>query len=195
MINIVHDVVGSYRQLIEANSYPGKINSFSQYIKKNTIITPFYHTTLLFVYMLLDSEVSFCVVGEKSEQSSKLISKLTYAKQTSVELADFIFILSSADDEQINDTIIKAKIGDLIDPHKSATLICEVESVTKGAGYTISGPGIKNEERMNIDFCKDWAQLRQEKNKEFPLGIEMYFVDENSDILALPRTTQMKGVE
>lgn len=193
MINIVHDIVGSYRGLVEANSYPGEISSLSQYVKKNTIVTPFYSTTLLFVYMLLDSEVTFCVVGDKAEESSDMIAKLTYAKQQSLETADFIFILSSADDEQIKDAISKAKIGTLVNPHKSATLICEVESISEGQLITISGPGIKSEEFINLNYAQGWVTLRHEKNKEYPLGIEMYFVDVKNNILALPRTTQVKG--
>lgn len=192
MINLVHDIVRSYRNLIDANSYPGDVYSFTEFIKNNSINVPFYKETLLFVYMLLDAEVTFAVIGDENNKACDLISQLTYAKTVDIEAADFIFILSKAEDDEKEKAIRNAKIGTLIDPHLSATIICEVKSVKDGKSETIYGPGIKGEKQIRISY-ENWNKVRYQKNLEYPLGIEMYFVDEDGDILALPRTTQVKG--
>ncbi len=195
MIDIVHDIAGSYRELVEANSYPGNVVSLKKYIKNNTLDIPFQAATLLFVYMLLDSEVTFCVVGKEAEQASEFISKLTYAKRASLEEADYIFVLSTALDIEKIQAIKSSKAGTLVDPHNSATIICEAESVLSGETMTIVGPGIENEAQISMDFAAGWQKERVEKNLEFPMGIEMYFIDEKSKLLALPRTTIVKSEE
>lgn len=195
MIDIVHDIAGSYRELLEASSYPGRLGNLKKYIKKNTLETPFYETTLLFVYMLLDSEVTFCTVGKNAEHAENYMAKLTYAKKAPIEEADFIFILSSATDRQASDAIKNCKIGTLVDPHKSATIICEAKSVEEGVPIVITGPGIKDEGKINVKFAKGWIEARNDKNNEFPLGVEIYFTDKKSRVLALPRTTILKREE
>ena len=195
MIDIVHDIAGSYRELLQANSYPGQLGKFKKYIKNNSFETPFYEATLLFVYMLLDSEVTFCVIGEGSVDAQAYIAKLTYAKNAPPEEADYIFILSSAANNEIMDAIKHSKAGTLVDPHKSATIICEAKSVTEGKTMHIVGPGIKDTAEIMVDYAQGWEKVRGEKNSEFPLGIEMYFVDKKSKVLALPRTTIVKSEE
>lgn len=192
MIDRVHDVAGSYRRLIDANSYPGDIYSIEKFYRNNSLEVPFYEGTLLFVYMLLDAEVTFSVVGENSTQVGEFISRMTYAKQVDSEEADFIFILSTATGDQIRGAIASSSGGTLEDPHLSASIIYEVRSVKDGKQEIISGPGIQKEKKIRLS-CGNWQEARYAKNIEYPLGIEIYFLDEDGDILALPRTTQVKG--
>lgn len=195
MIDLVHDIVGSYRALVMANSYPGDVKQMNEYIKGNDIEVPFYQQTLLFIFMLLDAEVTFAVVGDYDDKAVDMISKLTYAKPVAMTQADFIFVLQSSTPTDVKRAIRNAKIGTLIDPHKSATLICEVESVVEGERLTLTGPGIKVSKDIHIEFIEDLPKYRYEKNKEYPLGIEMYFIDKDGRLMALPRTTQVKGCD
>lgn len=195
MIDLVHDIANSYRLLIHANSYPGNVYSIQEFISNNSIDVPFFEPTLLFVYMLLDAEVTFAVVGDKDKEATHLISRLTFAKEIDIESADFIFILSTASETETEQAVKYAKIGTLIDPHNAATIICEVDSVTSGNEEILYGPGISGEKRVSLNMFKEWKKLRYKKNIEYPLGIEMYLIDKFGDILALPRTTQVKGCE
>lgn len=195
MVDLVHDIAGSYRKLIDANSYPGRVYSVGEFAVNNTIEVHFFKSTLLFVYMLLDAEVTFAVVGDKDEKATQLISSLTFSSETDLESADFIFILNMASQIEKEEALNKAKIGTLINPHNSATILCEVESVTNGKEETLYGPGINGEKQVHLDVFNNWKNLRYEKNIEYPLGVEMYLIDSLGDILALPRTTQVKGCE
>lgn len=195
MIDLIHDVGEAYRQLVNANSYPGNVYNVAPYVEKSIDMPDMLATTQLMCLMLLDAEVSFAVVGESSKDVVAFMTKFTYAKQTTVNKADFIFILKTASIQQKQEAVKQAQIGTLIDPHESATIICEVDSVTKGDGYCFSGPGIKDETRVNVSIFDQWNTILSEKNIEFPLGIELYLVDENDDIMALTRTTQVKGCE
>lgn len=192
MIDLVHDVANVYRQLIKATGYPGDIVSIDAYSKNNLMEVPFSNHTLLFAYLLLDSEVTFHIVGDQTSHAVNKIMRLTYAKEATIESADYIFILLSASDEDITQCLESAKVGTLIDPHTSATLIIEVNSVTHGNAYTLHGPGINREKNLQINFLDTWHTIRAKKNEEYPLGIDLYFIDLKGDLLALPRTTQVE---
>ncbi|MCD5414024.1 MAG: phosphonate C-P lyase system protein PhnH [Clostridiales bacterium] len=195
MIDLIHDVAYSYRKLVKANSYPGDIYSLTKSIKNNKLILPFYEATIIMVYMLLDAEVSYFVAGDVEGKASDLIARLTYAKSVSVSEADFIFVLASASNSEKDEALMEAKIGTLINPHLSATVICEVESVSQGEANLSSGPGIKGHKIIYMDYFDRWIDIRSKKNDEYPLGIEMYFLDKSSDLMALPRTTTVRGSE
>lgn len=195
MIDFIHDIAGAYRELIYACSYPGEKVSVEKFCMGNTIETPMRTTTLLFALSLLDVEVTFAVVGEKKNQVAKFLKNLTYAKEVSYQDADFIFILKEAKEEEKIQAIQEAKIGTLTDPHCSATVLCEVESIEQGEVFLASGSGILEETVIEIEFFRGWDRQRQIKNKEFPLGIDFYLLDSKYQLIALPRTTKLKRRE
>jgi len=191
MIDLIHDVAEGYRKLVFATSYPGEIVSIRDNIANNTIKTSLNSELLLFAWMLLDAEVTFNVVGDSDAEITNLIQRLTYSKASNLDEADFIFIMKKASQSEKEVAVEKAKLGSLVDPHLSATIICEVSSVTTGEPKLLRGPGIESDKTIYMDAFDHWENLRGQKNKEFPLGIEMYFVDLQSFVLALPRTTQI----
>lgn len=193
MFDMVHDVGFAYRKLVKANSYPGDVVSIAKYSKKNSININFFDHTLLMAYMLLDAEVTFHVVGHDSNMSANMIGRLTYARHVELEEADFIFVLNSASDEAVLEAIKRAKIGNLIDPHLSATIIMEADSVTGGENFSLYGPGIETSKDIRLNMPYEWEIARGEKNCEYPLGIEMYLIDAAGDMIALPRTTRIEG--
>jgi alpha-D-ribose 1-methylphosphonate 5-triphosphate synthase subunit PhnH len=195
MIDLIHDVGEAYRELVKANSYPGKVCNVAPYVKKSIEMSAMFSATQLLSFMLLDTEVSFTVIGENQPDDIAFITKFTYAKQATIDQADFVFILKTARTEEKQAAIKRAKSGTLIDPHESATIICEVESVTEGDRLYFNGPGIKGTTAVKVTVFDEWQVLLLEKNKEFPLGIEFYLVDEHKDIMALTRTTRVKGCE
>lgn len=192
MFDLVHDIAGGYRELIDANSYPGEICSMKKYTKNMNLKSPFYKATAILMYMLIDAEVTFAVIGDVHNNAVEFVSGLTYGKQVGIEEADFIFILADASFNDKQRALEKAKVGTLIDPHISATIICEVESVNQGKVFYLDGPGINDLNTIYLDFFEGWSDIRQIKNKEFPLGIDMIFVDGDSNFIALPRTTKLK---
>ena len=187
----VHDIQTAYRKLIDSMSRPGKITDLSKEADKLDSYQGCLPATLLVAQMLLDTEVTFAVVSERKGQITHLLSQMTYAKEVAVHEADYIFVMGDAASGELLQVIETAKIGELRDPHHSATLIIETGSVSSGTKLRMSGPGIQVTAHAEISISEGWIETRAERNAEFPLGLDLIFTDPTHHILALPRTTQV----
>lgn len=113
MIDLVHDVAESYRKIVDAFSRPGEIMSIAKYAEKNDIDTYFYDSTIILIYMLLDAEVKYKLVEPESKDSTDLISKLTYSRESEMHKADYIFISLNTQEKDKIEALIKSKVGNL----------------------------------------------------------------------------------
>lgn len=191
-LDIVHDIQTVYRKLVTATSRPGTLVVLDREARTLDVQMECLSSTILLARTVLDPEVSFKVISKAEEAVSKMINQLTYSKPVDLPEADFIFILHDASEEQIKEALNKAKVGNLLNPHESAMIILEVPDVTKGNSMILSGPGIQDESFLSLPNVSAWLAARNEKNMEFPLGIDMYFVDQHDRLIALPRTTQIR---
>ncbi len=194
-LDMVHDIQGAYRKLLTAMSRPGTIENISNEAAKADMEISFYPGTLILMLMLLDSEVSFHIVGEEQEAIASLIHQLTYSSHRSLEEADYIFVLRGARDEEKLQTLKTAKLGNLVDPHASATIIFEVEELNKSKELILQGPGIEDRAYMGVTLFESWIEERTQRNSQYPLGIDIILADRASRIVGLPRTAQIsRGV-
>ncbi|MDF1996130.1 phosphonate C-P lyase system protein PhnH [Peribacillus frigoritolerans] len=191
-LDIVHDIQTVYRKLVTATSRPGTLVVLDREARTLDVQMECLSSTILLARTVLDPEVSFKVISKAEEAVSKMINQLTYSKPVDLPEADFIFILHDASEEQMKEALNKAKVGNLLNPHESAMIILEVPDVTKGDSMILSGPGIQDESFLSLPNVSAWLAARNEKNMEFPLGIDMYFVDQHDRLIALPRTTQIR---
>ncbi|MBT2648328.1 phosphonate C-P lyase system protein PhnH [Bacillus sp. ISL-34] len=191
-LDVVHDIQTVYRKLVTATSRPGTLVVLEREAKTLDVQTECLSSTILLARTVLDPEVTFKVIAKEEEEVSRMINQLTYSKPVDLPEADFIFILHDASDDQMKEAMTKAKVGNLLNPHESAMIILEVPDVTKGNPMILSGPGIQEESFISLPNVSAWLGVRNEKNIEFPLGIDMYFVDQQDRLIALPRTTQIK---
>ncbi|MBT2666823.1 phosphonate C-P lyase system protein PhnH [Bacillus sp. ISL-4] len=191
-VDVVHDIQTVYRKLVTATSRPGTLVVLEREAKTLDVQMECLPSTILLARTVLDPEVTFKVIAKEGEAVSRMINQLTYSKPVDLPEADFIFILHDASEEQRKEAINKAKVGNLFNPHESAMIILEVPDVTKGDAMILSGPGIQEESFISLPNVSAWLGVRNEKNIEFPLGIDMYFVDQQDRLIALPRTTQIK---
>lgn len=192
-LDVVHDIQTVYRKLVTATSRPGTLVVLEREARTLDVQMECLSSTILLARTVLDPEVSFKVISKAEEAVSRMINQLTYSKPVDLPEADFIFILHDASEDQIKEALNKAKVGNLLNPHESAMIILEVPDVTKGDSMILSGPGIQEESFLSLPNVSAWLGARNEKNIEFPLGIDMYFVDQQDRLIALPRTTQIKG--
>jgi alpha-D-ribose 1-methylphosphonate 5-triphosphate synthase subunit PhnH len=188
----IHHIQKAYRKLVDSIAKPGAINSLKAVSDRLDLPVRCNKSTLVLALMLLDTEVTFHIIGNDSEQLAKYISQLTYAKVAPGEEADFIFLLEESEPGQFAKIIQRCKLGDLINPHTSATLIVEVKKIAAEKRYILTGPGIKEEKYLSIDHHDNWTESRIQKNSEYPLGIEIYFIDQEHNLVAIPRTTMIK---
>ena len=192
-LDVVHDIQTVYRKLVTATSRPGTLVVLDREARTLDVQMECLSSTILLARTVLDPEVSFKVISKAEETVSRMINQLTYSKPVDLPEADFIFILHDASEEQMKEALNKAKVGNLLNPHESAMIILEVPDVTKGDSMILSGPGIQDESFLSLPNVSAWLAERNEKNMEFPLGIDMYFVDQQDRLIALPRTTQIRG--
>ncbi|WP_258831714.1 phosphonate C-P lyase system protein PhnH [Peribacillus frigoritolerans] len=191
-LDIVHDIQTVYRKLVTATSRPGTLVVLDREARTLDVQMECLSSTILLARTVLDPEVSFKVISKAEEAVSRMINQLTYSKPVDLPEADFIFILHDASEEQMKEALNKAKVGNLLNPHESAMIILEVPDVTKGDSMILTGPGIQDESFLSLPNVSAWLAARNEKNMEFPLGIDMYFVDQQDRLIALPRTTQIR---
>ena len=190
-INIVHDIQSVYRKLVDSMSRPGFISDLAPEAAKLDNTSDFSKSFMLLAFTLLDPEVSFRVCSQASSDMTEKISQLTYAKQVETEEADYVFVEKSAQEGTVNEAIQKAKAGTLKDPHLSATIIVEVDELSNASQFVLKGPGIQTSKMVAVSGNEGWVKARQEKNREYPLGIDLIFIDQHQQLLALPRTTQI----
>lgn len=197
-LDMIHDIQSTYRKVLNTMSRPGIIENLCTEALKVDINVTCYNSTFLVMIMLLDREVSFNIVSKNSESLSNLISQMTYAEAKPVEEADYIFVLRDECDQCLGEVIQNAKIGDLIDPNKSASIIAEFdnfngfdEKTEDNLKLLFKGPGIKEVQEVNISGNTHWINKRREKNEEYPLGIDLICIDKNENVLSIPRTTHI----
>ena len=193
-MDLVHDIQSVYRKVLNSMARPGVIETLEEQ-KKIDIEVSCNKGTFLVMLMLLDGEVSFNIVSEKSEEMTSLISQMTYSKQKNLEEADYIFVLEDASEKSLAEVYKLAKIGTLIDPNKSATIIAEVNSINNNDDLELSGPGIKDKKSLSISGNNKWIKERELKNKEYPLGVHAIYIDKEYKVVSLPRTTKIKRKE
>ncbi|CAM4233510.1 phosphonate C-P lyase system protein PhnH [Paenibacillus alkaliterrae] len=191
-LNIVHDTQIAYRKLVDSMSRPGTISHFGEQANLIGMEAGCYGTTVLLAMVLLDTEVTFKICSEREEELAKLFNRLTYAREAEAAAADFIFVLNDTKPDQLEQALHAAKTGDLVNPHVSATLIVEAETLTNDTDLVLTGPGIKEANGLRIVTDGCWLELRNEKNSEYPTGIDMIFVDRDNQAVCLPRTTQIR---
>ncbi len=184
MKTIVHTTQAVYRQLVNITSRPGHIELIEEEVKN---YSDFSNATLLTTMTLFDNEISFITPDEAMDKEIKV---LTGAKSIdSLKEIDFI-VLQAADLKE--EYFTETAHGVLISPEKSVTLIIEVDSVTSGESYIFSGPGIKDETKVNIALEHEWISLRNEACKEFPLGLDIILTDKENRAMMIPRTTKVE---
>lgn len=190
-LNSVHDLQSVYRKLVDSTSRPGLISDLGPEAYKLADTVDFSESILLLALTLLDPEVSFKVYSKKSHLVSEKISQLTYAKKEDADAADYIFVLKDAEEGSLVDAIQKSKPGTLKDPHQSATIITEVHSISDDEQLILTGPGIQESNTVAVGENDSWVEARRFKNTEYPMGIDLLFLDQQHQLLALPRTTQI----
>ncbi|WP_413375520.1 phosphonate C-P lyase system protein PhnH [Alkalihalobacillus sp. 1P02AB] len=192
-IDEVHDLQRVFREILKGMSRPGTITNVlkadSDYKQHEY---PCSLPTWLTILTLLDSEVSYTVLSEETDEIKNKISAYTLAKYTEVAQADFIIVLKGCDESIIKRALSECKIGTLIDPDQAATWVFEIESISSHRQLQLKGPGIKAVKDIEIAGMSNIWKGRSEKVKEYPLGIDMIFADQYGNLVCIPRTTKVE---
>lgn len=189
---LVHKTAEAYRKLVFAMAYPGQRRNLSDELSEYSDINGLYRASSLILRIVLDEMVSFHIDSDKGFQISKEISAYTYSRPVDASNADFIVFRNS--EEFDANKLFSFKIGTLQEPSESAFLIFEYKDLNRGEKFKIKGPGIKEEFELQLPINEDFMKKRESIACKFPLGIDMVFVGENAEIIAIPRTSKLRKV-
>ncbi len=188
----IHDIQKGYRKVLNSMARPGIIENLTNEVSEIELNEDIYESTFFIMMMVLDREVSFNVVSNDSADISEVVSAMTYSRVKPLNEADYIFVTNDVCNEKLHEVIKQAKIGDLENPNKSATVIAEFDEVSQDGDLIFKGPGIKDENKVYVSGDKKWIRERENKNSEYPLGIDCILLDKSNKVLCIPRTTNVK---
>lgn len=194
-IDQIHDLQQVYRKLLHSMARPGTISSIQPQTAKVEYHIPCNRATLLSAMALLDAETTFYVLPQQASGFIERISEYTSARCAPIKEADFIIVLGECSEEEILQAMAHCKIGNLLDPQLSATWIIESKDLSESGELLLSGPGIQSAAPLGIGMPATFWQARNNRVKEYPLGIDLIFADDDSRIACLPRTTSVIALE
>jgi alpha-D-ribose 1-methylphosphonate 5-triphosphate synthase subunit PhnH len=161
----------TFRSLMLALSYPGRLYSLPG-------------GSAAVAETLVDLETSYFVASDDSRLHDAL--RLTGAKEKNADEASYHFY----DDVDMNThELLQAPLGTLLEPDKAATLVIRT-NFSNGKVVRLSGPGIQNFTRIQIDVPEDFWNTRAEAVR-YPLGWDVFFLD-GERVMGLPRTTRLE---
>ncbi len=164
----------NFKSMMNALSMPGTVEK----------IESLYDSNLLAIAnTLLYSEVGFFYEGK---EEFSLIEAITNSKKQEVINADYVFC------DEVNEFLFnKGKIGTSKEPEFSATYIFKCKDFN-GIKVRLSGAGIDNYKDVQLPIDNSFVNSFLEKNSQYPLGNEVFFLNKKGEITALSRTTKME---
>lgn len=179
----VQDSQRVFRALLRATSRPGEI-----------IVLPETGDGAVEVVLLtlLDVEVTFCVLGPGGarELEERLLGA-TGTRAAPVEEAVFALIPGGDSDGAMLDL----RRGTLEAPEKGATAIYGVKRLTENGPktLTLSGPGVSGNRTLGVEgLSAEELEAIRESRAYYPLGVDVYLVDEAGSLVGLPRSTRIE---
>ncbi|MSA70312.1 phosphonate C-P lyase system protein PhnH [Holdemania massiliensis] len=178
-----------YRKVLDAMARPGTIQSLQEESAMIRLDGGCLPAAQCLIQLLLDADTTFCAFSA-DEALERKISQLTYCPIRPLEKAAYVLVTKSVA-AALPSVIEQVSGGTLEDPQLGATLIVECSALKSGGELVLKGPGIQEAVRCQIETRAGWIEARAEKNAEFPLGVDLIFVDPKGQLLCLPRTTQI----
>jgi alpha-D-ribose 1-methylphosphonate 5-triphosphate synthase subunit PhnH len=195
-------VMGSqavFRRLLEAMANPGRPQNISDYAARfsggGIWLAP--------AAVLLDNETGFYWDGKK--ELGEEMRFVSGAGEVSLDTADFVFLSQdyvsppsgkpadeSGEQENPGSILSRVKPGNLVEPHDSATLFIAVPGEGK-IKISLAGPGAPPDGRHILigEAEAAWIRARNERDWEYPCGVELIFLKSSGSFWALPRKVEV----
>jgi alpha-D-ribose 1-methylphosphonate 5-triphosphate synthase subunit PhnH len=180
--NNVHVAQRTFRTLIAALAYPGRVMSLTDRLEAPEPFTP---ASAAAVVTLLDAGTAAWIDAEQYSAAAAWLREATGARVTSDPGQAQFALLDAADAASFE----RWNPGTPEEPEASTTLIVRVASLTGGPRVVLCGPGIDGTvefapQGLPPDFWPAWRT----NAACYPRGIDCFFFDEH-DVAGLPRTT------
>ncbi len=184
----VFDAQVHFRILLDAMAHPGKLFSFEEIEIERIPGIP--NGVFYIAFALLNSDVRFAFLGESSLSATEMITQNTSSLKGNPELVDFVFFSGNMEASFIQD----CKKGNLSYPEEGASLVVYLDKLSTqflsgSLEIILTGPGIEKENRVYLQGLNiKTLEMLKEINSEFPLGLDIYLVDQNDQFIAIPRS-------
>ena len=185
----VHDIQATFRHLLDAFTFPGKLVDLSQPASRLVPLLPTHFAPVslfLAAATLIDNETTYW--ADDPEVARFLVEWSSTSPSETAKSA--YLVVSNFRDEGLASCLSKAHTGTLLDPHLGATVLVGVPNLDEGEPVTLSGPGLERPLTCRLPAGERWLTMRNDRVSEFPLGIDLAFFDHLGRVVALPRTTR-----
>jgi alpha-D-ribose 1-methylphosphonate 5-triphosphate synthase subunit PhnH len=188
----------AFRVLLDCLARPGKIGMLPSPPLTNLPLlpdlTPPNVIAVATLMSLLDQTVSFIQAANEEWLSAdhpltRWITLRTNARPTTPAQADFALL----HDPSGTTLLTELNEGNLLTPEQSCTVFLTVpEIVPDGATLHLAGPGIATSAMVGLrGLAPTELAAIAARPSRFPLGIDLFLIDQQGRCLGLPRTTKI----
>ena len=182
----VHDAQNVFRQVLQALSEPGTIQTLSIDLP---VPAPLHQATTALCLTLLDMDTPLWIDHASHAVQAYLRFHCGCPLVEDRARAQFVVLTDPAtlQPDQFEQ-------GSITYPDRSATLIVQVTSLTDGPTRRLTGPGIASSSTLRVagltsDFSARWAV----NHAGFPCGVDLIFCS-GTQFVALPRSTALRDI-
>ncbi|ABY36184.1 MAG TPA: phosphonate C-P lyase system protein PhnH [Chloroflexus aurantiacus] len=143
---------------------------------------------------LLDQRVSFVHAHDNrwltdDQPLSRWITLRSGSRVVAPAIADFALLHDTSSLSRLSEL----QEGSLIYPEQSCTaFLCVSDLVATGSTFRLTGPGIAGIATVGItSHTPIQIELLLARRDRFPLGIDLFLIDDNGRCLGIPRTTRI----
>ncbi len=194
---VLHRMQRAFRQVLNAFAHPGLVYEIELTAENQARPASLTGAQETAVRLFVDQAVTFAVVDAEEDTLASYLTSETHAVRVPVPRANFIVIPHRADSRLANRAVFEAAGGTLLSPEAGATVILGCMRLSQENDHTslykvaVSGPGVKEVNAFYVDRA-DWALARTARKDEFPCGIEILLVDNQGNVVAIPRSSQIE---
>lgn len=181
----------SFHTLLHALAEPGSIHRLDL-----SELSPGVPTTAMLALTLADVEIAVNVDGDASSPLAQMLCATTGARSTDPEHADLVILTAPSPD-----IVARCDPGTALVPERGTRLAMRVDAIRTDPRpgdlvVTLTGPGVPGSRTIGLAGIRAEVLLRlAEANAAFPAGLDTWFMSDEGDTCALPRSTKLTITE
>jgi len=188
----VRDAQRHFRLLLDSLSRPGKINTLAH---DGLAVPPgLDRAAACLALALLNTDVSFHLAAHSATEAD-FIRVNTGSRPAPLATAEFVFLPGTGHES----VAASAHAGIATYPETGSTLVIHVAALSaqplpEALALDLSGPGIDpavGRRLHTLGLSRATLAAIQERNAEFPLGVDVFLTDPEGRVAGLSRTTSI----
>ncbi len=187
LVDPPHDSQRLFRAVLEAFSHPGRIVHLTD---PPAAAAPLNQATTAFVLTLVDRDTPLWLAPAFDTEAVRDFVRFHTGAPIATRPAEALFAVATLDGMPSLDSF---PVGTDPYPDRSATIVIELPSLTRGPELKWRGPGIPDRQTVGLpglsaSFWQGWTANRA----LFPCGVDLVFAA-GSDLVALPRSIAVES--